>query len=128
MSSKHKILVLEDDQLSQELLADGLEDYYDYEVRRCSNLDEANAVLEIFTPDLLVLDLVIGDDRLAVVKWVGEIRSIEKFAKVPVLFVTAYSEKEELVARVKEIERSDLLRKPFEYDGVVERMKHLLSG
>ena len=122
---KTSVLVLEDDPLHRSLLAEGLEAYYDYDVIRAASLQEAEEGLRQVSPDLLLLDCVLGGNRFQVVDWVRGLRQ-GRLATVPILFVTAYfSEMEE---EVRGIEHSAILAKPFTFDDVTAKMRALLKA
>ncbi len=125
MSQKSKVLVLEDDEFHRTILADGLEDYYDYEVFMAESLERADELLETLVPDLLVLDCVLGDDRFQVIEWAKRLRKRRVFSRTPVLFVTAFYQ--EMEGHVREIERSLILAKPFTFQDVTQKMSELLA-
>lgn len=125
MTRRPSVLLLEDDEFHRELLAEGLEEYYDYRVERAETLAEAQKVLAGGAPDLLVLDCVLGSDRFQVVEWVRELRERPGFEAVPILFVTAfYREMKDLV---ETIGTSSILEKPFTFEDVARRMRELLG-
>ncbi len=126
MSQTPKILILEDENLSQEILADGLEEFYDYDVQRAADIESAEEVLEGFLPDLFLLDVVLGDDQFLVLHWIKELRERERYRDVPILFVTAYAN--EMSRHLREIPRADLLPKPFVFEQVVHKIRDLLKG
>ena len=127
MSQKPKILLLDDDMFHRGLLAEGLEDYYDFEVTRADSLASAQQAVEDLNPDLLLLDLVVGDDRFAVLQWVKSLRfGGGPFENIPVLFVTAYYK--EMEEHVRGLEGSLILEKPFKFEDVTEKIRELLAG
>ncbi len=126
MSQTPKILILEDENLSQEILADGLEEFYDYDVQRAADIESAEEVLASFLPDLFLLDVVLGDDQFRVLHWIKELRERERYRDVPILFVTAYAN--EMSRHLREIPRADLLPKPFVFEQVVHKIRDLLKG
>ena len=122
--TRTKILLLEDNVFHRSLLAEGLEEYYEYEVSKASTLDEAKERLGQSSPDILVLDCVVGENRFEVLDWARELRK-SGMASVPILFVTAYYG--EMEDEVRGIEHSSILAKPFTFDDVTERMERLLG-
>jgi len=125
VSQRPKILLLDDDAFHRGLLAEGLEDYYDFEVTRVDNLAAAQRAIEDFDPDVLLLDLVIGDDRLEVLQWVKNLRHGGPFKNTPVLFVTAYFK--EMEEHIRGLDGTMILEKPFKFDEVVTRIRKLLG-
>jgi DNA-binding response OmpR family regulator len=126
VEKKKEILLLEDDQFHRSLLAEGLEEYYDYRVIKVQSLEEAEAELKVASPDLLLLDCVLGDNRFQVIEWAEEVRRRPSLARIPILFVTAYYQ--EMEERAREIENSDILAKPFTFEDVTQKIQGLLSG
>lgn len=122
---KPKILLLDDDPFHRGLLAEGLEDYYDFLVTRVENLSGAKQAIVEIEPDILVLDLVLGDDRFGVLQWVKGLRQGGDFKNTPVLFVTAYFR--EMEEHVRSIEDSVILEKPFKFEEVTQKIRKLLS-
>ncbi len=125
MIERKAILLLEDDEFHRTLLAEGLEEYYDYHVHQAETIEEAEGVLHSVSPDLLILDCVMGENRFQVIEWARKIRKRQEFSRTPILFVTAfYREMEE---QVKRIESASILEKPFTFEDVTEKMKELLG-
>ncbi len=122
---KTQILLLEDDAFHSSLLAEGLKDYYQYEVAPAENLEQAEEWLEKMTPDLLLLDCVLGENRFRVVDWVKVLRKRPALSKIPILFVTAYYR--EMQDQVKGIDNSDILAKPFTFEDVTLKLRGLLA-
>lgn len=125
MADGAKVLLLEDDEFHRDLLAQGLEEYYDYQVDRAETIAEAEEVLKAGTPDLLVLDCVLADDRFQVIEWVRGLRKRPKLADTPILFVTAFYR--EMKEQVESIPRSSILEKPFTFEDVTQKMRELLG-
>ena len=87
MSELRKILYVED-QLDIQIIAKmSLESIAGYELKVSSSGEEALQVIEAFSPDLLLLDVMMpgidGPGTLA------EIRKIDKVSNTPVIFMTA---------------------------------------
>jgi DNA-binding response OmpR family regulator len=125
VSQKPKVLLLDDDVFHRGLLAEGLEDYYDLDVTRVDTLAAAQEAIEKVRPDLLLLDLVVGDDRLEVLQWVKDLRRDGPFKNIPVLFVTAYFK--EMEEHVRGLEGTAILEKPFKLEHVTNKIQKLLS-
>ena len=85
---KHCILVVEDNQLNRELLCDWLE-VNGYEVAAASTLEQAFAAIHKLPPDLVLLDVQLGDqDGLSISWW---IRRQPTLSHIPVIAVTAHA-------------------------------------
>ena len=120
------ILLVEDDLFHRELLAEGLRDYYSYDVVMAGDLQHADERLREMTPNLIVLDCVLGGNRFEAMDWAERLRSRPKLGKTPILFVTAfYNEMED---RAKAIPRSEILAKPFSFEDVTHKMRDLLAA
>lgn len=124
--AKTKILLLDNDNVHRSLLAEGLQEYYDFEVAMAGDLGEVEEGLRKARPDLLVLDCVIGPNRSEVIDWAKKMRRNRKLATMPILFVTAYFRQME--EQVRGIERSAILAKPFAFDDVIAAIRGLLGS
>lgn len=122
--TKTRILLLEDDVFHRSLLAEGLEEYYEFEVARAATVSDAEEQLRKVEPDLLLLDCVLGDNEAQVIDWARKIRQDPTFAAIPILFVTAFYRAME--EQTKTIENSAILAKPFTFEDVTEKMHDLL--
>jgi CheY-like chemotaxis protein len=85
---KRRILVVEDNAPSRELLSDWL-DLEGYGVVAASGLEEAFAVFADQPPHAVLLDVQLGlDDGLSLAKWV---RGNPQFRNTPIIAVTAHA-------------------------------------
>ncbi len=85
---KQSILVVEDNQLSRELLCDWLETE-GYEVRFAENLKTAFTLVETHPPSAVLLDVQLGaDDGLSLASWM---RQRPMLRHIPVIAVTAHA-------------------------------------
>ena len=85
---KYRILVVEDDPLSRELLCDWLE-AEGYEVLSATDLRAAMAVVEAKPPQAVLLDVRLGDeDGLSLAAWM---RRHAKLQSIPIIAVTAHA-------------------------------------
>jgi two-component system KDP operon response regulator KdpE len=65
-----RILVVEDNKLSRELLCDWLE-AENYQVASATNLEQAFAAIQEMPPDAVLLDVQLGDqDGLSIAWWI----------------------------------------------------------
>ena len=125
MAEKPKILLLDDDVFHRGLLSEGLEDYFDFDVTKVADLSAAQLALRDITPDLLLLDVVVGDDRFEVLNWVKSVRRGGPFKNIPVLFVTAHFE--EIADHLRGIENTEILEKPFKFSDVIPKIRKLMG-
>lgn len=67
---KHRVLVVEDNELNRELLCDWLE-MQGHEVLSAEDLQTAFRALEQYEPDVVLLDVQLGnDDGLSLAAWI----------------------------------------------------------
>jgi two-component system, cell cycle response regulator DivK len=85
---KHRILVVEDNQLNRELLCDWLESE-GFDVVCAENLQQSYAAFDTNVPHAVLLDVQLGrEDGLSLARW---IRQQKKLRHIPVLAVTAHA-------------------------------------
>lgn len=122
MKNTTRILLLEDNPIHREILADELRDY-GCDVRSAKNLGLAKTILDDFTPDLFLLDIVLAGNKVEVIEMVKSLRGSTKYENTPVVFVTAYHK--DIVEMVSGIARSTVLDKPFSFEDLVASVKGL---
>ena len=111
MSELKKILYVEDDKDIQMLARIALENVGGFELLICSSGAEAIDKAVEFTPDLLLLDVVMPEmDGPATL---AELRKIPLLSKTPVIFMTAKIEAKE-IAFLKSLNIADVIAKPFD--------------
>jgi len=88
-----KILIVEDDKFLSSAYRMKFKKT-DFEVKVAMDGEEALRILALFTPDLILLDLVMPrKDGFALLE---ELRKNEKWAKIPVIVATNLEQKEDL--------------------------------
>ncbi|OJJ23940.1 hypothetical protein BKI52_06205 [marine bacterium AO1-C] len=121
MKQKTKILFVEDEMALAMLVKDNLEQN-GYEVRHCENGEMALKSFGDWTPDLILLDVMMpkinGFEVAKVIR--------NKDREVPILFLTAKIKASDVVQGFKS-GGNDYLRKPFAMDELLIRMQALLS-
>jgi PAS domain S-box-containing protein len=119
---RHKVLVIDDDLLSMEMLIGILAEEYD--VLHASGGKAALALLTETQPDLILLDVVMpGMDGYQVYQ---QIKEIPDLADIPVLFLTCMAE-QECESRGLEMGAVDYITKPYNPHIVRLRVRnHLL--
>lgn len=118
-----RVLVVEDEPLIAQMLADKLSDLY-VEVIRASNGVEALELAWEWDPDLVLLDVMMPKmDGFEVAKI---LKTNPKTAHIPIVFVTAKSEVEDRVKGL-ELGAEDYITKPFNFQELLLRVKVILS-
>jgi len=116
------VLVVEDDPLSRELLADWLE-AQGYACYAAATLGAAREIVISRKPDLVLLDVNLGpEDGLELAHW---LRAEPSFAGIPVIVVTAHA----MVAEKERIERSGcsaFVSKPVDFGLLKSCMERFL--
>ncbi|WP_019557771.1 response regulator [Thiomicrorhabdus arctica] len=110
-SSLTKILYAEDEPDIQSIAQMALEMMGGYTLKVCNNGQEALEAAEAFAPDLILLDVMMPsmDGPTAL----QEMRAIPALANVPVIFMTAKVQNQE-VEGYKAMGAIDVIAKPFD--------------
>jgi CheY-like chemotaxis protein len=117
---KPRILVVEDNPLSRELLCDWLETE-GYEVTSTADLKSAFAAVRSRQPHAVLLDIQVGsDDGLALATW---IRQEPAFREIPVIAVTAHAMADEQ-QRILQGGCNACLSKPVDF-AALQKQLHL---
>ncbi|KTD41791.1 response regulator [Legionella parisiensis] len=105
-----KILYAEDEEDIRAIAQIALEDIGDYEVKYCSNGQDVLSAAQTFTPDLILLDVMMpfkdGPTTLQ------ELRKLNSFSSIPAVFMTAKIQTQE-IEEYKEMGVVDVIAKPF---------------
>jgi len=116
-----RVLVVDDEPLIRELVADALREV-GFEIQCAANGLEAFDVLRGWLPSVIVLDLMMP--QLDGLGFCEMLRLNPRLAKIPVLLVTAgYSPQ----AAAERMGASAILTKPFELDHLVEMVENLVG-
>jgi CheY-like chemotaxis protein len=106
-----RILFVEDDPDIQVVAAMALESLGGFAVLSCGSGDEALSRVSEFSPDLVLLDVMMpGMDGLATLQ---ALRRRPDTAGTPVVFMTARVQAQE-IARYRELGAADVIAKPFD--------------
>jgi two-component system, OmpR family, response regulator len=120
-----KILYVEDDPNIQELVSISLEDIGGYKLRTCYTGKEALEEIDKFKPDLLLLDVMLPDmDGPTILK---EIRKNSKYDEIPVIFISAHAQREDLIKYV-ELGAIGVIDKPFDPITISEAINSLYTA
>jgi len=123
MINKRKKVVLVDDDNSSRMQGRAiLKD--SYEVYPLSSAYKLFEVLELFSPDLILLDIKMPViDGFQALK---HLKSDERYAKIPVIFLTASNDKESVIKGSK-LGVAGFITKPFDGPDLVEHIEKLLN-
>ena len=123
-TGKKKILIVDDDPEILELMLDVFVRDGRFEVKTASSGYEAGIMTESFSPDLIILDYMLGDINGN--KVCKAIKSNPKFAKTKVIIVSGVvneSEIEDLLSAGAE----EFIKKPFNIAELVEKISGVLQ-
>jgi len=111
MKELKTILYAEDENDIREIAQIALEDIGGFTVQYCADGLKVLEVAKGFTPDLLLLDIMMPEmDGPTTLR---ELRKIEKFSSIPVIFMTAKIQSNE-VAEYKALGAIEVIAKPFD--------------
>jgi DNA-binding response OmpR family regulator len=121
MSAPKKIMIIEDDEMTIEiltfiLLKEG------YEVSVCRNGNEALENLPIVMPDLVITDIIIPlKSGLEVINFIKQ-----HFPKMPVIALSGLGEEQKTVTDAFKLGVDDFIAKPFHPEELLLRIKRFL--
>jgi len=119
-----KILVVDDEPDIVKTVAIALE-LNGYHVRASNSGSEALGIIRDYSPDLVIIDMVLpGLSGKDVARW---IKTSEAHKHIPVILITALAQKKEEEA-LKEKEIDYYLIKPFDLDLLEAKVKEFLGG
>lgn len=114
LGAKGVILSLDDDR-NFLLLVERLLEKHGYHSLNTTSGEEALNLLESFTPDLVLCDIAFGQKNMNGFMFYERFRSIERFAAIPFIFISALNQKE-LIKTGKKIGVDDYITKPVDND------------
>jgi len=123
-SGKRKVLLVDDDAELVELISDVLERDGRFEVRTVNNGFDAGMMVKEYSPDLIVLDVMLPDINGKEV--CQRVRNEKSMDEVKIICISGMVE-EDKIADLKAAGANDFLHKPFEVEKLVERMCELLD-
>jgi two-component system OmpR family response regulator len=122
MSKLQRIIYIEDDQDIQDIVRLVLEDIAGFTVHFCSSGKDAVREAAAFSPDLILLDVMMGGmDGPATL---AALRSQPSLADTPAVFMTAKALPSE-VARLRLLGVLDVITKPFDAPNLPARLQTL---
>jgi two-component system, cell cycle response regulator DivK len=117
------ILVVEDNDLSRELLCDWLESE-GYQVTSASALDQAFDAIKKLPPDAVLLDVQLGDqDGLSMASWM---RRQPALSHIPIIAVTAHAMVTEQ-ERISQAGCNACVPKPIDFKVLTQQLQHWLA-
>lgn len=123
-NTKHRILIVDDDEELVELIRDVLVRDGRFEVRTVNNGFEAGMAVKEYHPDLIVLDIMLPDINGKDVCQV--VRSDPNMNDIRIICISGMIE-EDRIQELRAVGADDFLHKPFEIEQLVERICQLLD-
>ncbi len=123
-SGKRKVLIVDDDKELVELIADVLERDGRFEVRSVNNGFDAGMMVKDYSPDLIVLDVMLPDINGREV--CQRVRKDLGADDVKIICISGMVE-EDKVDELKAAGANDFLQKPFDVEALLERICRLLD-
>ena len=118
MKMRKKILAVDDEPASLEIIKEALSENYD--LRTASTGEEALEIAPEFIPDLIVLDIMMpGIDGYEVCQ---RLREDLDFKSTPIIMVTAKTKSEEMIEGMK-AGAEDYITKPFKVEDLMESIE-----
>jgi DNA-binding response OmpR family regulator len=118
--TERRVLIVEDDQTLRDIIAEALRED-DYAVLTAENGATALALIERWSPDLVILDLMMP--RMNGEQFCSELRQLDGMATVPLIVVSASRFAADIAARVS---AHAALTKPFDLLELTGHVRTLL--
>jgi len=125
-SYKPRILLVEDNQDTQDLLLSLLDDQY--EVLAATSFNAGLELAQNTACDLFIIDIHLAGDGRTGVDLLQAIRKMKPYATTPALACTAYGPKYGAFDWYKREGFNAYLRKPFDLDELIRELQLLTSG
>jgi excisionase family DNA binding protein len=123
-SGKRKVLIVDDDRELVELIADVLERDGRFEIRSVNNGFDAGMMVKDYSPDLIVLDVMLPDINGREV--CQRVRKDLGAEDVKIICISGMVE-EDKVDELRAAGANDFLQKPFDVEVLLERICRLLD-
>jgi CheY-like chemotaxis protein len=124
MSKIEKILYVEDEKDIQMIAQIALQDIGGFTLEVCSSGDEAISKAQEFSPDLILLDVMMpGLDGPQTLQ---ELRKIDATANTPVIFMTAKVQPQE-IQYYKNLGAVEVISKPFDPMTLAQSIKDIMA-
>lgn len=119
---KSSVLIVDDEEIVLEFLAELLEISHNYQPYKYSNAEEAFKHFKLTKPDIVVTDLhMLPDDGITFICWIREIDPV-----VPIIVISGFNIKGDWVTLLK-LGVDCFLRKPFKSDQFLLTIENLLN-
>ncbi len=120
-----KIMYVEDDVDIQVIGSLALEEVGGYEITVCNNGVEAIRDVEVFNPDLILLDVMMPEmDGMTTIK---KLKENDNVKDIPVVFMTAKSQEHE-VSNYLDLGAVDVIKKPFDPMALSGQLSSIWNG
>ncbi len=96
---------------------------HDYDYYAAHNSEAAIATIKLKMPDIILLDLSLGEENGLVVLQM----LVESAPQIPVIMITGYATLESAIQAIK-IGAVDFLEKPLDFEKLLYLLKHTLKG
>jgi excisionase family DNA binding protein len=123
-SGKRKVLLVDDDNDLVSLMTRVIDEDGRFEVRVASNGFDAGMMVKEYRPDIIVLDVMLPDINGKEV--CQRVRADPTLEEVRILCISGMVE-EDKIQELRLSGADDFVHKPFEIDGLIERMCGLLE-
>ena len=123
-TGKRKVLVVDDDPDLVDLIVSVLEGDGRFETRVANNGFEAGMMVKEYSPDLIVLDVMLPDINGKEV--CVRVRSDNSLENVKIICISGMVERDK-INELRAAGANDFLQKPFETDILIDRMCRLLE-
>ncbi|MGN1220140.1 MAG: ATP-binding protein, partial [Candidatus Cryptobacteroides sp.] len=120
----YSVLIVEDDENMRNYLVSELGRHYD--ILPFSNAEDALAAMENLMPDLVVSDVMFGDDRMSGTDLCRRLRANDLWKTLPVILLTAVSSEDQVVEGF-DAGANDYIGKPFNIHVLCTRIDNLLG-
>ena len=124
LSTKPKLLLVDDDEDLIESLAKLFQQAGDFEIEIATSGFAAGSALERFKPDLILLDVMLGD--LDGRELFARIKDAREHEHVKVIAVSGYIKDEEVPALL-DLGFHDYVAKPFKFADLVDRIEAVMG-
>ena len=120
----YKILLVEDEVVLRETLAEILE-FHDFEVKVTESGENALDILNIFTPDLILSDVMMP--RMTGFELISIVREIPELVNIPFIFLSALAGNEEKTEGLN-LGACNFITKPFRSVDLIAIVKNNLNS
>lgn len=121
-----RILVAEDEKDWRDIHSMALESAGGFTVKICSGGQEALKAAAGFKPDLLALDVMLGD--MTGMQLLTSLRELPECKDVPAVFLTARAQPHEIAEYKNEYGVAEVITKPYDPMSLGERLREIWRG